>query len=237
MKKPALYIVMPTYNEEVNIRQVIRDWYPVVEKFGGKNSRLVIFDDGSKDSTYKIMLEEKKNRPLFEPITKANSGHGATVLMAYHYAIDKGADFIFQTDANGKTLPAEFENFWTLRNDFDMIIGNRSSRRDGIFRVIVTSTLRLMLRIIFGVNIIDPNTPFRLMNAATLKEYIDRIPDGQEHSNALIAAMYVKNNLRVKFLPITFKQRTTGKSWVRLNRIIKIGWDALWDFIKLAKKL
>ena len=88
-KKSVLYIVMPAYNEAKNIRQVIRDWYPIVEKFGNADSRLVIFNDGSKDETFSIMLDEKKNRPLFEPITKPNSGHGATVLAAYHYAIDK----------------------------------------------------------------------------------------------------------------------------------------------------
>lgn len=235
---------MPAYNEAANIRQVIRDWYPIVEKFGGEGSRLVIFDDGSHDETFSIMLDEQKNRPLFEPITKANSGHGATVLAAYHYAIDKittgggCTGFIFQTDSDGQTLPAEFKKFWTLRDSFDMVIGDRTAtRHDGAFRLFVTFTLRLMLRIIFGVNLVDPNTPFRLMNAATLKKFIDRIPDGQEHSNALIAAMYVKNNLRVKYLPVTFRQRKSGKSWVRLSKIMRIGWEALWDFIKLSKRL
>ncbi len=118
-----------------------------------------------------------------------------------------------------------------------MIIGNRHERDEGIFRRIVTLTLRLMLRIIFGVSLIDPNTPFRLMNAGTLKKFIYRIPDGQEHSNALIAAMYAKNHLAIKYLPITFKKRKTGKSWVRLSKILKIGWEALWDFIKLSKRL
>ena len=238
MEKSVLYIVIPAYNEAINIRQVIRDWYPIVEKFGDEGSRLVIFDDGSRDETFSIMLDEKKNRPLFEPITKPNSGHGATILAAYHYAIDKNADFIFQTDSDGQTLPSEFEKFWELRNSFDMVIGDRTAaRHDGAFRLFVTFTLRLMLRIIFGVNLIDANTPFRLMKVSTLKKYIDRIPNGQEHSNALIAAMYAKNNLSMKYLPVTFKKRKTGKSWVRLSRIAKIGWEALWDFIKLSKRL
>lgn len=218
-KNSVLYIVMPAFNEAINIRRVIDQWYPIVERFGGQGSRLVIFDDGSTDETYSLMLAAQKDHPLFVPITKANSGHGATVLAAYHYAIDHRADFIFQTDSDGQTLPAEFEDFWKLRGSFDMIIGNRHARAEGIFRKVVTLTLRLMLRIIFGVSLIDPNTPFRLMNAATLKKFIDRIPDGQEHANALIAAMFVKNGLRVKYLPITFNKRTTGQSWVRLSKI------------------
>lgn len=232
-----LYIVMPAYNEAVNIRQVIRDWYPIVEKFGDEDSRLVIFDDGSRDDTYSIMLDEKKNRPLFEPITKPNSGHGATVLAAYHYAIDKHADFIFQTDSDGQTLPAEFETFWNLRGDFDMIIGNREARGDGLSRKIVTRILRLMLRIIFGVKILDPNTPFRLLNVATLKKYIERIPPAHKLSNVLLSVICAKYNLRVKFLPITFRPRQGGTNSINLRRIFSIGWEVLWDFIRLSKKI
>ena len=47
-----LFIVIPAYNEEANIRQVIEDWYPVVEKHNGDGkSRLVIIDDGSRAYT------------------------------------------------------------------------------------------------------------------------------------------------------------------------------------------
>lgn len=236
-KNSVLYIVMPAYNEAANIRQVIRDWYPIVEKFGGEDSRLVIFDDGSKDETFSIMLDEKKSRPLFEPITKPNSGHGATVLAAYRYAIDKNADFIFQTDSDGQTLPAEFEKFWALRDSFDMVIGNRNSRQDGFARIFVTRTLRLILRLVFGVGIVDANTPFRLLNADTLKKYIGKIPDGYNLSNVLLSVIYAKHNLRVKFLPITFRPRQGGKNSINMRRIFSIGWQALKDFIKLSKEI
>ncbi len=237
MEKSMLYIVIPAYNEAETIRQVIRDWYPVVEKFGDENSRLVIFDDGSRDETFSIMLDEKKNRPLFEPITKLNSGHGATVLAAYHYAIDKNAEFIFQTDSDGQTLPSEFEKFWMLRNDFDMVIGNRNNRQDGLARKIVTLTLRIILRLVFGVNILDANTPFRLMNATTLKNFIGKIPLDYNLSNVLLSVIYAKYNLRVKYLPITFRPRQGGKNSINLRRIISIGWKSLRDFIRLSKEI
>ncbi len=236
-KNDVLYIVMPAYNEAANIRQVIDDWYPVIKKFGGDDSRLVIFDDGSRDETFSLMLDEKKTRPLFEPITKPNSGHGATVLTAYHYAIDKNADFIFQTDSDGQTLPAEFENFWTLRDSFDMVIGNRNNRQDGFARKVVTRTLRIILRLVFGVNIVDANTPFRLIKVATLKNFIDKIPPDYNLSNVLLSVIYAKYNLRVKYLPITFRPRQGGVNSINLRRIISIGWQALKDFIKLSKEI
>ena len=100
-----LYIVIPAYNEQDNIEQVINDWYPVIEKHNGNGqSRLIVIDDGSKDSTYEKLKQCTKTRPLLIPITKPNGGHGATVLYGYKYALKNGADYIFQTDSDGQTL-------------------------------------------------------------------------------------------------------------------------------------
>ena len=92
-----LYIVIPAYNEQDNIEQVINDWYPVIEKHNGDGqSRLVIIDDGSKDSTYEKLKQYAKTRPLLTPLTKPNGGHGATVLYGYKYALKNDADYIFR---------------------------------------------------------------------------------------------------------------------------------------------
>lgn len=80
-KTDRLFIIIPAYNERENIRQVLDDWYPVIQAHSGNSeSRLVVIDDGSKDDTYIIMQEYAKEHPLFSPITKTNNGHGATVL-------------------------------------------------------------------------------------------------------------------------------------------------------------
>ena len=134
--KGTLYIVIPAYNEEENILNVINQWYPVIKAHSAHGtSRLVIIDDGSKDSTYHIMLEASKTRPLLLPITKENSGHGGTVLYGYKYALDNGADYVFQTDSDGQTLPSDFEKFWWQRDNYDMVIGWRKGRQDGISRM------------------------------------------------------------------------------------------------------
>ena len=94
--KGTLYIIIPAYNEEANILNVINQWYPVIKAHSAHGtSRLVIIDDGSKDSTYHIMLEASKTRPLLLPITKENSGHGGTVLYGYKYALDNGACLLY----------------------------------------------------------------------------------------------------------------------------------------------
>ena len=106
MKHDSLYIIMPAYNEEKNIGTVIEQWYPVVERIGG-DSRLVILNDGSKDATYKKIQNYQKNYDRLIGIDKPNEGHGGTILRGYRYAVEKGADYIFQTDSDGQTLPED----------------------------------------------------------------------------------------------------------------------------------
>ena len=84
------------------------------------------------------------------------------MLYGYKYALKNGADYIFQTDSDGQTLPEEFEPFWKRRQKYDMVIGWRKDRQDGISRVFVTKTLKLVIRICFGVNLTDANTPYQM---------------------------------------------------------------------------
>ena len=229
-----LYIVIPAYNEEDNITKVIEDWYPVVLAHdGGGSSRLVIIDDGSKDKTFSILQMAAESRPLLCPITKPNSGHGATVLFGYRYALDHGADYVFQTDSDGQTLPEEFEPFWAQRENYDMVIGWRKGRQDGASRVFVTKTLKNVIRVCFGVTVKDANTPYRLMKAETLRHYIDLIPQNFNLSNVLLSVIYQKKGCRVQYFPITFRPRQGGVNSINMKKIFKIGKQAISDFRKL----
>lgn len=227
-----LYIVIPAYNEEANIDAVIKDWYPIVDKIGN-DSKLVIIDDGSKDSTYRIMKEKAENLPAFEPVTKPNGGHGATVLFGYNYALKAGADYIFQTDSDGQTLPEEFWPFWEQRQKYDMVIGHRKGRQDGISRVFVTKTLKFVLWLCFHVSITDANTPFRLMKSETLKQYIKLVPEGFNLSNVLISVIYAKKKLKVRYQQVTFRPRQGGVNSINMKKIFRIGRQALKDFRRI----
>lgn len=232
----SLYIVIPAYNEEANVENVVKDWYPVIEKMSDK-SRLVIIDDGSRDNTYKILTRLAEKRPKLIALTKPNAGHGATVLYGYNYAIEKGADYIFQTDSDGQTLPSEFWKFWDTREKYSMVIGHRKGRQDGFSRVFVTKTLKLVILLCFHVSITDANTPFRLMKAKVLKERLKLVPKDFNLSNVLISVIYAKQKLPVKYMPITFRPRQGGVNSINLKKIFGIGKKALLDFVKLNKAL
>ncbi len=233
-----LYIVIPAYNEQDNIEQVVRDWYPVIEKHNGNGeSRLVIIDDGSEDATYEKLKQCAETRPLLLPLTKPNGGHGTTVLYGYKYALKNGADYIFQTDSDGQTLPDEFEPFWNRRESYDMVIGWRKGRQDGLSRIFVTKTLKAVIRICFGVTLRDANTPYRLMKAETMRRYMGLIPKNFNLSNVLLTVIFKKKDCTIKYLPVTFRPRQGGANSINMKKICRIGKRAVIDFVKLNRIL
>ena len=236
MKNDKLYIVMPAYNEEDNIEEVVKEWHEVVKKIGNE-SKLVIVDDGSKDSTYKKLCQLKNKYEFLEPVTKKNSGHGATVLFAYQYALEHGADYIFQTDSDGQTLPSEFWSFWDDRSKYEAIIGHRNHRQDGISRIFVTKTLKFVLWCIFGLSITDANTPFRLLSTEMLEKYIKRIPENFNLSNVMLTVLLVDNKENINFRPITFRPRQGGVNSINFKKIVKIGKQAVKDFRRIKQEM
>ena len=234
----SLYIIIPAYNEEENIEKVLEGWYPIIEEHHGDgNSRLVIIDDGSKDQTFSIVEKYAKTHPLTQILHKQNGGHGAALLYGYEYALKQGAEFVFQTDSDGQTLPEEFEMFWKEKDEYDMVIGHRNKREDGISRVFVTKILKYVIWICFGVSIRDANTPFRLMRGDALQRYISLIPLEFNLSNVLISVIFVKQGCKVKFLPINFIPRPGGVNNIKLKKIIRIGKRAMVDFWRINKVL
>lgn len=235
-----LYIVIPAYNEQDNIEAVVNDWYPVVENIGGE-SKLVIIDDGSKDDTYGVLKTLAQTRPFLEPVTKPNAGHGATVLFGYDYALKNGADYVFQTDSDGQTLASEFEGFWKLREEYDMVIGHRKGRQDGFSRIVVTKTLKFVCRICFGVKVTDANTPFRLMKAEGLKANLEYVPENFNLSNVILSVIYAKKEKKglqkVQYLPITFRPRQGGVNSINIKKIFRIGIKAVKDFAAINKSI
>lgn len=171
------------------------------------------------------------------PITKENSGHGGTVLYGYQYALEHGADYIFQTDSDGQTLPEEFAPFWDEKEKYDMIIGLRNNRQDGVSRVIVTKILKFVIRVCFGVTVADANTPYRLMQAGSLKKAVEQIPNGFNLSNVLVTVFFEKKGMKTKYIPITFRPRQGGKNSINIKSIVKIGYKAFGDFMDLNKQL
>ena len=174
---------------------------------------------------------------MLQPLTKKNGGHGPAVLFGYRYAVEKGADFIFQTDSDGQTNPDEFEAFWDKRYEYDAQFGNRTVRGDGQQRAFVEKTLCRLLKHYFKVTIPDSNAPFRLMTRDYVEEYIQKMPADYNLPNVMLTTFGNYYHRKIRFIPISFRPRQGGVNSINVKKIVKIGRRALKDFRNFREEM
>lgn len=232
----SLYIVMPAYNEEENIEKSVMEWYPMLKE-KAPESRLVIADSGSRDNTHAILEKLQKEFPQLDILRDCDRQHGPKVIALYKYAIKNRIDYIFQTDSDGQTNPAEFVAFWQMRAQYDAILGYRNVRGDGKSRAFIEHVVCFLLRCIFGVKVPDANAPFRLMRSELVAKYIGRLPADYNIPNIMFTAYFAYYKENITFKTVTFKPRQGGVNSINIPRIIKIGWKALGDFRTFKKDM
>ncbi len=235
MKNELLYIVMPAYNEEANIQAVVKAWCRILEDL--IDFRLIIADSGSTDATHDILLSLKREYSQLDILTNTGKQHGPKLIALYNYAIEHGADYIFQTDSDGQTDPQEFVAFWELRDQYDAILGYRKVRGDGKIRAFVEKIVCFLLKIYFGVNVPDANAPFRLMKSEVVAKYMGRFASEYNLPNIMLTTFFAYYKERMTFKQISFKPRQAGKNSINISRILSIGWKALGDFRDFKKDM
>ncbi len=117
-------VIIPTYNEIENIRQVIHSVFSLEEKF-----HILVVDDGSPDGTSdavkELMLVEKGR--LFIQERAGKLGLGTAYIHGFNWALPKGYDYIFEMDADFSHNPKDLISLLHAcrEGEGDMSIGSR----------------------------------------------------------------------------------------------------------------
>ena len=131
----SLAIIIPVYNEEKNISNLIKEWNKQISKNYNKSYKFIIINDGSTDKTPLILKKFKKNKK-FKIINKKNEGHGLTCLLGYKKAILANFNFILQIDSDNQCDPIHFKKLVLQSKKNDIVFGYRVRREDGFLRLI-----------------------------------------------------------------------------------------------------
>jgi dolichol-phosphate mannosyltransferase len=222
--KDPLIVVMPVYNEQDSIRQVVQEWVNSLNRLG-ESYRLLILNDGSTDNTKEELNRIAEEFPSIEVIHKSNSGHGQTCIQGYREAIARGAGWVFQIDSDGQCDPKYFAAVWQLRTVHPVVFGRRVSRDDGAAREFISLFCRFGVLIATGVGAVDPNVPYRLIRADVLNSVIHDFPDDFKLANILLAVILQKGlGRQVGYVNIGFRRRTGGEPSVKLMKFVLEGW-------------
>ena len=171
LNKLDLVVVIPAYNEEGCIENVIELWTQgILNVLKNENFKILVINDGSKDNTGAILDQIGSTNKFLIAKHQLNGGHGNAVVNGYKFAVEMNPDYIFQTDSDDQFIPEDFKHFWDLKEQSDFILGFRQIRHDDSFRLLITKILKFSLLLIYGTYINDANIPFRLYNTSFLRK-------------------------------------------------------------------
>ncbi len=205
---PKIACVIPAWNEEKNIVQVIKNVRPFVDK-------IIVVDDASKDTTSKLAEEAG----AFVINHLINRGQGAALQTGNDYALSLGADIIVHFDGDNQFLASEINDIIApiLKGEADIVFGSRFLEKKAnlpLFkRLIIYPLAQVFTRLILGIKLSDPQNGFRAMSRQTAEKI--KIINREMAHNSEIQAKAFSYKLRVAEVPITviyhhFGQKLSG---------------------------
>jgi dolichol-phosphate mannosyltransferase len=216
-----LWVVMPVYNEEECVKEVVLEWLtalrnqPVLFK-------LCILNDGSKDATLTILNTLAHTEPELYIVDKTNSGHGQTCIEGYKLGLQQGAEWIFQIDSDGQCDPHYFNEAFAQSQNHKVVFGFRKTRDDGFKRYLISRVLSIFTFAATGVWVRDANVPYRLMHKTALVNIVNKVPADFYLSNILISVLQ-QREFGIKWINIHFRDRSGGSPSVKAISFVKHG--------------
>lgn len=226
MIKKEVAIIIPTYNERDNIALLIKKISSIFKK-SSINGLILIVDDNSPDGTGEIAKKLGKKYKVEAIIRKKEKGYGNSVREGFDFVIKNKIPIAVTMDAdfshNPEIIP---EMIGELKAGNDVVIGSRRVKHGRIvgwsfWRHLCSFSAGNFSRFLLGLKTRDVTSGFRAYRAEVLK----RIPLGKIRSNGYSfleeILFYVESaGSKIKEVPITFKDRSRGKSKLSKKEIL-----------------
>ncbi|WP_461169100.1 glycosyltransferase family 2 protein [Arthrobacter sp. Z1-15] len=176
MSHKVLSVVVPMYNEEAVLNQLVSRLRPVLDGLGVPYE-VVAVDDGSKDATATMVQQMRGEWPELRLIRlMRNSGHQAAITAGMSGAV---GDYVVTIDADLQDPPEAIEEMLekAQAEEVDVVYGVRSDRStDSVFKRQTAALYYWLMRRVAGPHVPSNAGDFRLVSRRVL-EAINKLPE------------------------------------------------------------
>ena len=229
-----LSIVISLYNEEESLQE-LTDWIVSVMNREGYAYEIIMVDDGSRDSSWKIVRELASGNPCIRGISfRRNYGKSAALYEGFHAAEGK---VVVTMDADLQDSPEEIPEMYRMitRDGFDIVSGWKQHRQDNKLTKNLPSKLyNATARCITGIKLHDMNCGLK----AYRKEVVKSIEVyGEMHRYIPYLAKNAGYD-KITEKPVKHQKRKYGKSKFGIERFVNGFLDllSLWFLSTFGKK-
>ncbi len=213
-----LTVIIPTLNEEANIRNMIM----AVDAVFYENSlqgQILVVDDNSSDTTVSIVQDLKRVKGNVDILVRTRGDHGLSQSVADGFS-HAASDVIIVIDADFSHPPVLIPRMYDeIRKGNDLVIGSRYMEGGGIRkwplkRRIISIGATFLGRLLFP-DIADPVSGF----FALRKHVVDKAPLKPRGYKILLEVLGKGTWKTAKEIPFEFIDRESGASKLRIRTL------------------
>lgn len=218
---PELSLFLPVLDEEENLRPMHAKIQEALASLG-KTAEVIYVDDGSTDSSLKI-LKEIAGQDDRVRVISLRRNYGQTAAMSAGIDAAKG-EILIPMDADLQNDPKDIARLLEKLNEgYDVVSGWRKNRQDKmISRKIPSQIANKIISWIGGVHLHDYGCSLKAYRRDVLQDV--RLY-GEMHRFIPIYASWA--GARVTEIPVDHHARTMGKSKYGISRTLKVVFDLM----------
>jgi polyisoprenyl-phosphate glycosyltransferase len=216
-------VVIPVYNEEANVRELVDRLVPVLERTG-KTFEIVFVDDGSRDDTASMVRAASSRDGRVKLIRfSRNYGQEAAVQAGILRASGR---WIVQMDGDLQNPPEELQKLLDKRDEgYEIVYGVRVKRKDPFHRVIASRLMMWFMKRVLSIELPEDVTTFRVIEGHTA-----RLIAGLPEKKKFFSALAVWTGARSTNVPVGHAARTRGVTKYSLGKLINHTFDLMVGF-------
>jgi undecaprenyl-phosphate 4-deoxy-4-formamido-L-arabinose transferase len=223
MRDPALSVVVPVFNEEANLPELLRRLTASLDALA-RPYETILVNDGSRDRSFELLREAAASDPHLVVIDfNRNYGQHAAIFAGFEAA---RGEIIVTLDADLQNPPEEIAKLVAAMDEgFDVVGSVRVKRQDSLFRRLASRLVNRVTSMATGVQLSDYGCMLRAYRRGVVKT----LCESKEISTFIpvLADMFAG---RVTEVPVAHAERLAGESKYSLWKLVRLQFDLMTSF-------
>jgi undecaprenyl-phosphate 4-deoxy-4-formamido-L-arabinose transferase len=221
---PDLSVVIPVYNEELNLPLLFSRLYPVLDGLG-RSYEVIFTNDGSADSSLQLLRAQYEARPDVTRVIDFNANYGQHMAVMAAFERIRG-QVIVTLDADLQNPPEEIPKLLVLIDlGHDYVGGFRLNRRDSVFRTMASKVINIVRRRMTAIEMTDQGCMLR----AYRRPIVDAVVQSGAN-NTFIPALAYSFSGNPTEVGVRHEERHAGVSNYSLYMLIRLNFDLITGF-------
>jgi undecaprenyl-phosphate 4-deoxy-4-formamido-L-arabinose transferase len=217
-------VIVPVYSEEETLPSLFGRLLPVMDALG-RPFEVVFVNDGSRDASLPLLLQEYRKRPDVVRVIDLNGNFGQHMAIMAGFKAAKG-DIVVTMDADLQNPPEEIPRIVACIDEGHDVVGTiRMHRKDTLFRRTASHVVNWLTNRITGLTLHD----YGCMLRGYRRDIVDIINEASE-TTTFIPALAQKFSVNPVEIEVAHSEREGGVSKYSLFRLIRLNFDLMTGF-------